>query len=74
MRMCEISYVYWNNEELSGLVGHDIRRTIGAWDVEREREKGNAYRVLVAQTAGKRPLPSPWSKWENSVKTYLAEI
>ena len=47
---------------------------IGALDVECERERGNAYRVFVAQRAGKRPLASPWSKWENNVKTNLAEI
>jgi hypothetical protein len=40
-RVCEISWVCWNGEQLSGLFGHEIRRMIGALDVECERERGN---------------------------------
>jgi hypothetical protein len=38
--MYAISDTYWNNEELNDLLGHAIRRMIGALDVECGREKG----------------------------------
>ena len=42
--------VYWNNEELSGLLGREMRRMIGALDVECGRERRNAYRVFGGAT------------------------
>jgi hypothetical protein len=39
--VCGKLCIYWNNEELSGLLGHEMRRIIGALDVECERERRN---------------------------------
>jgi hypothetical protein len=37
-------------------------------------EKRNAYRILVENPKGKRPLESPRRRWENNIKVDLREI
>jgi len=41
---CSRFYIYWNNEELSGLLVLAITRMIGALDVECERGGGGIHR------------------------------
>jgi hypothetical protein len=38
------------------------------------RKKRNAYRVLVGNTKGKRPLGRPRCRWEDKIKMDLREI
>jgi hypothetical protein len=37
-------------------------------------EMRNAYKILVKQPEGKRPLWQPRHKWENNIKMDLTEI
>jgi hypothetical protein len=37
-------------------------------------EKRNAYRILVGNPKGKRPLGRPRRRWENNIKLDLREI
>jgi hypothetical protein len=37
-------------------------------------EKRNAYRILVGEREGKRPLGRPRRRWEDSIKMDLREI
>jgi hypothetical protein len=37
-------------------------------------EKGNAYRILVGKSEGKRPLGRPRRKWEDNIKMDIREI
>jgi hypothetical protein len=37
------------------------------------REIRNAYKTLVRNAEGKRPLARPKLKWEDNTKTYLAK-
>jgi hypothetical protein len=37
-------------------------------------EKRNAYRILVGNPEGKRPLGRPRRRWVNNIKIYLREI
>jgi hypothetical protein len=37
-------------------------------------EKMNAYRILVGNPEGKRPLGRPRRRWVDSIKMYLREI
>jgi hypothetical protein len=37
-------------------------------------EKKNAYRILVGNPRGKRPLERPRRRWENNIKMDLREI
>jgi hypothetical protein len=37
-------------------------------------KKRNAYRVLVGESEGKRPLGSPRRRWLNNIKMGLREI
>jgi hypothetical protein len=36
-------------------------------------EKGNAYRVSVENSEGKRPLGGPRCRWEDNIKINLRE-
>jgi hypothetical protein len=42
--------------------------------VARMGEKRNAYRILVGQPEGKRPLVRPRRKWEDNIKMDLRGI
>jgi hypothetical protein len=46
------------------------------WDghVARVGETRNAYRILVVNTEGKRPLRRPRCRWVNNIKMNLIEI
>jgi hypothetical protein len=37
-------------------------------------EKSNAYRILIGQPEGKRPLGIPRCRWEDNTKVDLREI
>jgi hypothetical protein len=37
-------------------------------------EKRNAYRILVGNPKGKRPLRRPRSRWENNIRMDFREI
>jgi hypothetical protein len=37
-------------------------------------EKRNAYRILVGNPEGKRPLGRPRRRWVDNIKMYLREI
>jgi hypothetical protein len=37
-------------------------------------EKRNAYRILVGEPVGKRPLGRPRRRWEDNIKMDLREI
>jgi hypothetical protein len=37
-------------------------------------DKRNAYRILVREPEGKRPLGRPRRRWEDNIKTDLREI
>jgi hypothetical protein len=37
-------------------------------------EKRNAYRILVGNSEGKRPMGRPRRKWVNNIKLDLREI
>jgi hypothetical protein len=37
-------------------------------------EKRNAYRILVGNPEGKRPLGRPTRRWEDNIKMNLREI
>jgi hypothetical protein len=50
------------------------RRIRWAWHVARMREKRNAYRILVANAEGKRPLGRPRRRCVNNIKMDLREI
>jgi hypothetical protein len=45
-----------------------VRRYLLTW------EKRNAYRILVGELGGKRPLGRPRSRWMNHIKMDLREI
>jgi hypothetical protein len=49
------------------------RRMIWAGHVARMGEK-NAYRILVGNPEGKRPLGSPRRRWVDNIKMDLREI
>jgi hypothetical protein len=46
----------------------------GAGHVARVGEKRNAYRILVGNPEGKRPLGRPRRRWEDNIKMDLREI
>jgi hypothetical protein len=50
------------------------RRMKWAGHVARMREKRNAYRILVGEPKGKRPLGRPRRRWENNIRIDLREI
>jgi hypothetical protein len=50
------------------------RRMISAGHVAQMGEKRNAYRILVGQPVGKRPLGRPRRKWVDNIKMDLREI
>jgi hypothetical protein len=50
------------------------RRMRWAGHVSRIGEKGNAYRILVGNPEGKRPLGRPRRRWLNNIKINLSEI
>jgi hypothetical protein len=37
-------------------------------------EKKNAYRILVGNPEGKRPLGRPRRRWVDNIKMYLSDI
>jgi hypothetical protein len=47
------------------------RRMRWVWHVTRMREKRNAYRILVGDPEGKRPLGRPRRRWEDNIKMDL---
>jgi hypothetical protein len=70
-----------HNEELHNLYSlPNIIRIIKSkgmrWaeHVARIREKGNAYRILVGNTVGKRPLGRPRRRWVDNIEIDLREI
>jgi hypothetical protein len=50
------------------------RRMRWAGHVARMREKSNAYRILVGNPEGKRPLGRPRRRWVYNIKIDLREI
>jgi hypothetical protein len=42
--------------------------------IARMEEKRNAYRILVGNPEGKRPLGSPRRRWVDNIKMDLREI
>jgi hypothetical protein len=50
------------------------RRMIREWHVARMGENRNAYRILVGEPEGKRPLGRPRLRWVDSIKVDLREI
>jgi hypothetical protein len=50
------------------------RRVRWAGHVARMGTKRNAYRILVGNPEGKRPLGRPRLRWVNIIKMYLREI
>jgi hypothetical protein len=50
------------------------RRMRWAGHVARMGEKGNAYRILVGNPEGKRPLGRPRRRWVDNIKLDLREI
>jgi hypothetical protein len=50
------------------------RRMRWAGHVARMGEKGNAYRLLVGQPEGKRPLGRPRRKWVDNIRMDLGEV
>jgi hypothetical protein len=45
-----------------------------AGHVARTGEKRNAYRIVVGNPEGKRPLGRPRCRWVDNIKMYLREI
>jgi hypothetical protein len=45
-----------------------------AWHVARRGKKRNAYRLLVENTEGKRPLGSPRRRWVDNIRMDLGEV
>jgi hypothetical protein len=45
-----------------------------AGHVARRGEKRNAYRILVGNPEGKRPLGRPRRRWEDNIRMDLREI
>jgi hypothetical protein len=50
------------------------RRMRWAWHVTRTGEKRNAYKILVGNPEGKRPLGRPRRRWVDDIKLDLREI
>jgi hypothetical protein len=50
------------------------RGTRWAGHVARMWERGNAYRMLVGKSEGKRPLGRPRRRWVDNIKMDLREI
>jgi hypothetical protein len=50
------------------------RRMRWAIYVARMEESGNAYRILVGKSEGRRPLGRPRLKWEDNINMDLREI
>jgi hypothetical protein len=50
------------------------RRMRWVGQVARMGEKRNAYRILVGEPEGKRPLGRPRRRWVNNINIYLREI
>jgi hypothetical protein len=70
-----------HNEELHNLYSSPSiirmiksRRMRWAGHVARMGEKRNAYRVLVGNPEGKRPLERPRRRWVDNIKMDLREI
>jgi hypothetical protein len=70
-----------HNEELHNLYSSPSiirmfksRRMRWAEHVARTGEKRNAYRIVVGNPEGKRPLGRPRRRWVNNVKMGLREI
>jgi hypothetical protein len=45
-----------------------------SWPYSTNREKRNAYRILVGKPEGKRPLGTPRRRWVDNIKVDLREI
>jgi hypothetical protein len=64
-----------HNEELHNLYSSpSIIRMRWAGHVARMGEKRNAYRILVGNAEGKRPLGRPRCMWVNNIKMDLRKI
>jgi hypothetical protein len=70
-----------HNEELRDLYSSPSiiriiksRRMRWAGQVTRMREKRNAYRLLVGNPEGKRPLERPRRRWVDNIKMDLGEV
>jgi hypothetical protein len=50
------------------------RRMRRAGHIARMEEKSNAYKLLVAQPEGKRPLGTPRHRWIDNIKMDLREM
>jgi PAS domain-containing protein len=70
-----------HNEELHNLYSSPniirmdkSRRMKWAWHVARIEQKRNAYRILVGNADGKRPLERPRRRWVDNIKMDLRKI
>ena len=50
------------------------RRMRRAGHVACTGESRGVYRVLVGKSEGKRPIGSPWHRWEDNIKLDLQEV
>jgi hypothetical protein len=50
------------------------RKMRGAGNVLCTGERRGAYRFLVGESDGKRPLGRPRRKWENNIKINIQEV
>jgi hypothetical protein len=75
-------WIKLRNEELHDLysspsiitIFKSRRRMRWAGHVARMWEKGNAYRLLVANPEGKKPLGRPRRKWVDNIEMDLGEV
>jgi len=70
-----------HNEQLNNLYSspniirvEKSRRLIWAGRVACLGHRRNAYRVLVEESEGKRPLARPRHRWEDNTKMYLQDV
>jgi hypothetical protein len=58
----------------SSIMASKSRRMRWAGHVARMGEKRNAYRILMGNPEGNRPLGRPRRKWVDNIKIYLRKI
>jgi hypothetical protein len=62
----------YSSPSIIGIIKSRRRRWAG--HVAQTEEKRYAYRILVGQPEGKRPLGRPRCRWVDTIKMYLREI
>jgi hypothetical protein len=64
--------VYNSSPNIVGVIKMRRMRWVG--NVAHMGERRGVYKVLVGKPEGKSPLGRPRHRWENNIKTDLAEI